>query len=338
MGANPHANGGVLLRALELPDFREYGVEVSRPATVSSEATRVLGTWLRDVMRSNDATRNFRVFGPDETASNRLNPVLEVTGRAWMAEYRDGDDHLSPDGRVMEILSEHLCQGWLEGYLLTGRHGLFNCYEAFIHIVDSMFNQHAKWLKVTRDIAWRQPIASLNYLLSSHMWRQDHNGFSHQDPGFIDHVVNKKAEIVRIYLPPDANCLLSVADHCLRSRGYVNVIVAGKQPSLDYLSIDDAISHCARGIGIWRWVSTDDGAKPDVVLGCAETPPRSRRSPRPRSCAGTCLISRCGSSTSSTSCACRTRRTTRTAWPTRSSMRCSPAIGRSSSPTTATRG
>jgi xylulose-5-phosphate/fructose-6-phosphate phosphoketolase len=269
MGANPHANGGLLLRDLELPDFRDYAVEVERPAASASEATRVLGNWLRDVARANRAAANFRLFGPDETASNRLGSVLEETDRAWMAERRDGDDHLSPDGRVMEVLSEHLCQGWLEGYLLTGRHGIFNCYEAFIHIVDSMFNQHAKWLKVTREIPWRRPIASLNYLLSSHVWRQDHNGFSHQDPGFIDHVVNKKAEIVRVYLPPDANCLLSVADHCLRSRDYVNVIVAGKQPSLDYLSMDDAIIHCTRGIGIWDWASSDDGAEPDVVLACA---------------------------------------------------------------------
>jgi xylulose-5-phosphate/fructose-6-phosphate phosphoketolase len=269
MGANPHANGGLLRRDLELPDFREYAVDVAAPATAASEATRVLGGWLRDVMRANSSAANFRVFGPDETASNRLAALFEATDREWMAEQVDGDDHLSPDGRVMEVLSEHLCQGWLEGYLLTGRHGLFNCYEAFIHIVDSMFNQHAKWLKVTRDIPWRQPIASLNYLLSSHVWRQDHNGFSHQDPGFIDHVVNKKAEIVRVYLPPDANCLLSVADHCLRSRDYVNVIVAGKQPSLDYLSMDDAITHCTRGIGIWEWASNEDGGEPDVVLGCA---------------------------------------------------------------------
>jgi xylulose-5-phosphate/fructose-6-phosphate phosphoketolase len=268
MGANPHANGGLLLRDLELPDFRQYAVPVEQPGTVASEATRVLGAWLRDVMRANDFAGNFRVMGPDETASNRLSPVFEATDRAWMAERADGDDHLSPDGRVLEVLSEHLCQGWLEGYLLTGRHGLFNCYEAFIHIVDSMFNQHAKWLKVTREIPWRRPIASLNYLLSSHVWRQDHNGFSHQDPGFIDHVVNKKAEIVRVYLPPDANCLLSVADHCLRSRDYINVIVAGKQPSLDYLSMDEAITHCARGIGIWDWASTGEG-EPDVVLACA---------------------------------------------------------------------
>ena len=269
MGANPNANGGLLLRDLSLPDFRDYAVAVDAPGTTSSEATRVLGGWLRDVMRANAGEANFRVFGPDETASNRLSALFEVTDRAWMAERRDGDDHLAPDGRVMEVLSEHLCQGWLEGYLLTGRHGLFNCYEAFIHIVDSMFNQHAKWLKVTRGIPWRRPISSLNYLLSSHVWRQDHNGFSHQDPGFIDHVVNKKAEIIRVYLPPDANTLLSVMDHCLRSRDYVNVVVAGKQPTLDWLSMDDAILHCTRGIGTWDWASSDAGAEPDVVLGCA---------------------------------------------------------------------
>jgi xylulose-5-phosphate/fructose-6-phosphate phosphoketolase len=234
-----------------------------------SEATRVLGTWLRDVMRANADAANFRVFGPDETASNRLSALFEATDRTWMAERLPGDDHLAPDGRVMEVLSEHLCQGWLEGYLLTGRHGLFNCYEAFIHIVDSMFNQHAKWLKVTRTIPWRRPIASLNYLLSSHVWRQDHNGFSHQDPGFIDHVVNKKAEIIRVYLPPDANTLLSVMDHCLRSRHYVNVVVAGKQPALDWLSMDEAIVHCTRGIGTWEWASSDEGEEPDVVLACA---------------------------------------------------------------------
>jgi xylulose-5-phosphate/fructose-6-phosphate phosphoketolase len=267
MGASPHANGGERLRPLRMPDFREYAVQVDRPATSSSEATRVLGTFLRDVMRDN--ADNFRVVGPDETASNRLGALFDVTARTWAAEIEPSDDHLAPDGRVMEILSEHLCQGWLEGYLLTGRHGFFSCYEAFIHIVDSMFNQHAKWLKVTRDIPWRRPIASLNYLLTSHVWRQDHNGFSHQDPGFIDHVANKKAEIVRVYLPPDANCLLSVADHCLRSRNYVNVIVAGKQPALDYLSMDEAIAHCTRGIGVWEWASTDAGGKPDVVLGCA---------------------------------------------------------------------
>jgi xylulose-5-phosphate/fructose-6-phosphate phosphoketolase len=267
MSANPHANGGLLLRDLELPDFRDYAVEVPSPAMTSSEATRILGALLRDVIVANPQT--FRIMGPDETASNRLSAVFEATNRAWDAELRDGDDHLAADGRVMEVLSEHLCQGWLEGYLLTGRHGLFNCYEAFIHIVDSMFNQHAKWLKVTRGIPWRQPIASLNYLLSSHVWRQDHNGFSHQDPGFIDHVVNKKAEIVRVYLPPDANCLLSVADHCLRSRDYVNVIVAGKQPALNYLTIDEAIAHCTRGLGIWEWASNEDGDEPDVVLAAA---------------------------------------------------------------------
>ncbi|MGH3081623.1 MAG: phosphoketolase family protein [Gaiellaceae bacterium] len=267
MSANPHANGGLLLRDLVLPDFRDYAVQVDEPGRQTSEATRVLGAFLRDVMRRNP--ENFRVMGPDETASNRLAALFEVTGRTWQADILPTDEGLAPDGRVMEILSEHLCQGWLEGYLLTGRHGLFNCYEAFIHIVDSMFNQHAKWLKVTRDIPWRRPIASLNYLLTSHVWRQDHNGFSHQDPGFIDHVVNKKAEIIRVYLPPDANTLLSVADHCLRSRDYVNVIVAGKQPSLDYLSMDEAIVHCTRGIGIWEWASNEDGAEPDVVLGCA---------------------------------------------------------------------
>src|SRR5207248_7845370 len=231
-----------------------------------SEATRVLGTFLRDVVTANPST--FRLMGPDETASNRLSAVLEKTDKVWEAQVIESDDHLSPDGRVMEVLSEHLCEGWLEGYILTGRHGLFNCYEAFIHIVDSMFNQHAKWLKVTRDLPWRRPIASLNYLLSSHVWRQDHNGFTHQDPGFIDHVVNKKAEIVRVYLPPDANCLLSVADHCLSSRDYVNVIVAGKQPALTYLSMENAIVHCTRGIGIWEWASNDEGGKTDVVLGC----------------------------------------------------------------------
>jgi xylulose-5-phosphate/fructose-6-phosphate phosphoketolase len=269
MGANPHANGGLLRRELELPDFRDYAVEVPNPAETSSEATRVLGGYLRDVMKLNAFASNFRLFGPDETRSNRLDAVFDVTDRAWTAAVLPTDDHLSPDGRVVEVLSEHLCQGWLEGYLLTGRHGLFNCYEAFIHIVDSMFNQHAKWLKVSRQIPWRRPISSLNYLLSSHVWRQDHNGFSHQDPGFIDHVVNKRAEIIRVYLPPDANCLLSVADHCLRSTDYVNVMVAGKQPALNYLDIEEATAHCARGIGIWEWASNDDGAEPDVVLGCA---------------------------------------------------------------------
>jgi xylulose-5-phosphate/fructose-6-phosphate phosphoketolase len=267
MGGNPHANGGILLRELELPDFSDYAVEFSTPATHSSEATRVLGEFLRDVMRNN--SDRFRIMGPDETASNRLTAVFEATDRTWDAEWLETDDHLAPDGRVMEVLSENLCQGWLEGYLLTGRHGLFNCYEAFIHIVDAMFNQHAKWLKTTRHIDWRRPIASFNYLLSSHVWRQDHNGFSHQDPGFIDHVVNKKAEVVRVYLPPDANCLLSVADHCLRSRNYVNVIVAGKQPALDYLTMDEAVAHCTRGIGIWEWASNSAEAQPDVVLACA---------------------------------------------------------------------
>ena len=266
MSANPHANGGVLLRELDLPDFRDYAVDVPVPAVESSEATRVLGVFLRDVIARN--RDRFRLMGPDETASNRLTAVFDVTDKVWDAITLPGDDHLSPDGRVMEVLSEHLCQGWLEGYLLTGRHGLFNCYEAFIHIIDSMFNQHAKWLKTTRDIPWRRPIASLNYLLSSHVWRQDHNGFSHQDPGFIDHVLNKKAEIVRVYLPPDTNTLRSVADHCLRSRHYVNVIVAGKQPALTYLTMDEAIAHCTRGLGIWPWASNTDG-EPDVVLACA---------------------------------------------------------------------
>ena len=267
MGANPHANGGKLLRNLRLPDFRDYAVDVPEPTGTSSEATRVLGEYVRDVIRLNPD--NFRLFGPDETASNRLGAAFEVTDRTWLEDVLPTDEHLAPDGRVMEVLSEHMCQGWLEGYLLTGRHGLFNCYEAFIHIVDSMFNQHAKWLKVTRGIPWRRPIPSLNYLLSSHVWRQDHNGFSHQDPGFIDHVMNKKAEIVRVYLPPDANTLLSVADHCLRSRNYVNVIVAGKQPAPNYLSIDEAVAHAARGIGAWEWASNDEGSEPDVVMACA---------------------------------------------------------------------
>jgi xylulose-5-phosphate/fructose-6-phosphate phosphoketolase len=266
MSANPHANGGLLLRDLKLPDFRDYALEVREPGVGVAESTRVLGAFLRDVIAEN--RDNFLLFGPDETASNRLGEVFAVTGRRWQGELAPTDEGLAADGRVMEILSEHLCQGWLEGYLLTGRHGLFNCYEAFIHIVDSMFNQHAKWLKSTREIPWRQPIASLNYLLSSHVWRQDHNGFSHQDPGFIDHVVNKKAEIIRVYLPPDANTLLSVADHCLRSRDYVNVIVAGKQPALQYLSMEEAVFHCTRGIGIWDWASNDEDVEPDVVLGC----------------------------------------------------------------------
>ena len=265
MSANPRTNGGLVARDLSLPDFHAYAVDVPHPARTFSEATKVLGGYLRDVVARNPQT--FRLFGPDETASNRLSAVFEETDRTWVAETLPTDEHVSPDGRVMEVLSEHLCQGWLEGYLLTGRHGLFNCYEAFIHIVDSMFNQHAKWLKMTRELPWRRPIPSLNYLLTSHVWRQDHNGFSHQDPGFIDHVVNKKAEVIRVYLPPDANCLLSVADHCLRSRHYVNVIVAGKQPALSYLSMDDAVLHCTRGIGIWDWAGNDEG-DPDVVLAC----------------------------------------------------------------------
>jgi xylulose-5-phosphate/fructose-6-phosphate phosphoketolase len=265
MSANPHANGGLLLEDLSLPDFRTYAVEFDKPATTFSEATRVLGGFIRDVIRSNP--ENFRLFGPDETASNRLQAVFEATERQWDAQRLPTDDHLAAQGRVIEMLSEHQCQGWLEGYLLTGRHGVFNCYEAFIHIIDSMFNQHAKWLKSTRQIPWRRPLASLNYLLSSHVWRQDHNGFSHQDPGFIDHVVNKKAEVIRVYLPPDSNCLLSVMDHCLRSRDYVNLVVAGKQPALNYLGMEEAVLHCTRGLGIWDWASNDDG-DPDVVLAC----------------------------------------------------------------------
>jgi xylulose-5-phosphate/fructose-6-phosphate phosphoketolase len=269
MGSNPHANGGKLLQALVMPDFRSHAVAVGAPGQVHAEATRVLGVFLRDVMKLNLAAANFRLFGPDETASNRLEAVFEVTGKEWMAEVEDVDVNLSADGRVMEILSEHLCEGWLEGYLLTGRHGLFSCYEAFIHIVDSMLNQHAKWLKVSKQIAWREPIASLNYLLTSHVWRQDHNGFSHQDPGFIDHVANKKADIVRIYLPPDANCLLSVADHCLRSRNYINVIVAGKQPEWQWLDMPAAAAHCAVGVGVWQWASDAAALEPDVVFACA---------------------------------------------------------------------
>jgi xylulose-5-phosphate/fructose-6-phosphate phosphoketolase len=270
MGANPHANGGLLLKKLKMPDFRKYALNVPEPGWVLGEATRVMGTFLRDVMKMNMKERNFRVFGPDETASNRLSALFDVTDRAWMEKTIPEDDHLAPDGRVMEVLSEHTCQGWLEGYLLTGRHGLFSCYEAFIHIVDSMFNQHAKWLKVTSsEIPWRRPIASLNYLLTSHVWRQDHNGFSHQDPGFIDHVMNKKADIIRVYLPPDANALLCVTDHCLRSRNFINVIVAGKQPQLQWLDMDAAVKHCSSGIGIWEWASNDRGSEPDVVMACA---------------------------------------------------------------------
>ena len=270
MGANPHANGGQLLKDLEMPDFRDYAVAVPKPGSVVGEATREMGKFLRDVMKLNLDSRNFRVMAPDETSSNRLNALFEVTARTWVAQTLPEDEHLSPDGRVMEILSEHTCQGWLEGYLLTGRHGLFSCYEAFIHIIDSMFNQHAKWLKVTsKEIPWRSPIASLNYLLTSHVWRQDHNGFSHQDPGFIDHVVNKKADIVRVYLPPDANTLLFITDKCLRSRNFTNVIVAGKQPALQWLDLDAAIKHGTAGIGIWSWASNDQGGEPDVVLACA---------------------------------------------------------------------
>ena len=268
MGANPHANGGMLLRDLRMPDFRDYAVKVPKPGEVIAEATRTQGAFMRDVMKLNAEARNFRIFSPDETASNRWDALFEVTNRCSTAEILPGDEHVAPDGRVMEMLSEHQCQGWLEGYLLTGRHGFFSCYEAFIHIVDSMFNQHAKWLDVTRDIAWRRPIASLNYLLSSHVWRQDHNGFSHQDPGFIDLVVNKKAEVIRVYLPPDANTLLAVTDHCLRSHNNVNVIVAGKQPELQWLDMEEAIKHCTAGVGIWKWASNDEGGDPDVVMAC----------------------------------------------------------------------
>jgi xylulose-5-phosphate/fructose-6-phosphate phosphoketolase len=268
MGMNPHANGGLLLQPLELPDFADYEVKIAEPGAVEAEATRVLGYFLRDVMKANLKNKNFRVFGPDETASNRLEAVYEASEKRWIAETLPVDENLQPDGRVMEILSEHMCQGWLEGYLLTGRHGFFSCYEAFIHIIDSMFNQHAKWLKVSRDLPWRKPIASLNYLLSSHVWRQDHNGFSHQDPGFIDHVANKKADVVRIYLPPDVNTLLSVGSHCLRSRHYVNLIIAGKQPAPVWLTMEQAIRHCTAGLGIWDWASNDDG-DPDVVMACA---------------------------------------------------------------------
>ncbi len=268
MGMNPHANGGLLLQPLHLPQFRNYAVAVKTPGSPETEATRVLGGYLRDVMKMNLDQRNFRVVGPDETASNRLEALYEATGKTWEAATLPTDENLAMDGRVMEVLSEHMCEGWLEGYLLTGRHGWFSCYEAFIHIIDSMFNQHAKWLKTTRGITWRKPIASLNYLLTSHVWRQDHNGFSHQDPGFIDHVANKKADVVRIYLPPDTNTLLSVADHCLRSRHYVNLIIAGKQPAPTWLDIESAVRHCTEGLGIWEWASNDDGA-PDVVMACA---------------------------------------------------------------------
>jgi xylulose-5-phosphate/fructose-6-phosphate phosphoketolase len=269
MGSNPHANGGLLLKDLVMPDFRRYGLSVTKKGVETAESTRVLGSFLRDVMKLNKEWKNFRVFGPDETESNRLDALYEVTDKEWMEPLLPTDEHLSTDGRVMEVLSEHMCQGWLEGYLLTGRHGFFSCYEGFVHIVDSMFNQHAKWLKTSRDIAWRRPISSLNYLLTSHVWRQDHNGFSHQDPGFIDFVMNKKADVIRVYLPPDANTLLSVADHCLRSRHYVNVIVAGKHPELQWLDMEAAIAHCTRGIGVWSWASTDLGTEPDVVMACA---------------------------------------------------------------------
>src|SRR6202022_1772035 len=267
MSANPHANGGVLTQELRLPDFRNYAIKVDKPGTTFDEATKVLGMFLRDIIANNP--RNFRLMGPDETVSNRLSAVFDVTNRTWLAERLPIDDPLAPDGRVMEVLSEHLCQGWLEGYLLTGRHGLFNCYEAFIHIVDSMFNQHAKWLKVSREIPWRHPIASLNYLLTSHVWRQDHNGNSHQDPGFLDIVANKTADLIRIYLPPDANTLLSVTDHCLRSRDYINVIVAGKQPEMQWLDMGTAVKHCTAGLGIWKWAGNDGVEEPDVGMACA---------------------------------------------------------------------
>ena len=269
MSAVPDTNGGLVLRELRMPDFRDYAVQVPSPGAVDAEATRVMGGFLRDIIKSNQDLRNFRLFGPDETASNRLSNVFEVTDRVFSGEILKTDEHIAPDGRVMEVLSEHLCQGWLEGYLLTGRHGLFSCYEAFIHIVDSMFNQHAKWLKTIREIPWRRPIASLNYLLTSHVWRQDHNGFSHQDPGFIDHAMNKKADVIRVYLPPDANTLLSVVDHCLRSRNYVNIIVAGKQPAAQWLSMDAAIKHCTAGLGMWQWAGNDQGGEPDIVMACA---------------------------------------------------------------------
>src|SRR5215813_8714563 len=269
MGMNPHANGGLLLKDLQLPDFRDYAVKIPKPGTVFEESTRVLGRFLRDILKQNESSCNFRIMGPDETNSNRLNAVFEVTDRVSTAKIYPNDENVSPNGRVMEVLSEHMCQGWLEGYLLTGRHGFFSSYEAFIHIVTSMYNQHAKWLEAVRRIPWRKPIASLNYLLTSHVWRQDHNGFSHQDPGFLDNAVNKKPEIVRAYFPPDANCLLSVADHCLRSRNYVNIIVAGKQPELQWLDMESAIRHCTAGIGIWPWASNDSGSEPDAILACA---------------------------------------------------------------------
>jgi xylulose-5-phosphate/fructose-6-phosphate phosphoketolase len=268
MSDNPHANGGLLMRDLKMPDFRDYAVDVPSPGATTAESARMMGKFLRDVMKLNLNSKNFRLFSPDENNSNRWQDVLDVTTRCYMAEIYPEDDKLSPDGRVMEVLSEHQCQGWLEGYLLTGRHGFFSCYEAFIHIIDSMFNQHAKWLKTCNHIPWRRPIPSFNYFLSSHVWRQDHNGLSHQDPGFIDHVVNKKAEVIRVYLPPDANCLLSVTDHCLRSRNYVNVVVAGKQPAPQYLTMDQAIKHCTAGLGIWEWASNDKGGEPDVVMAC----------------------------------------------------------------------
>ncbi len=269
MGANPHANGGLLRKELHTPDFRQYAVDVSEPGAMEAQSTKILGEYLRDVLKLNEQVKNFRVFGPDETASNRLSAVFDASDRVWIAETLDIDDHLSADGRVMEVLSENLCQGWLEGYLLTGRHGFFSCYEAFIHIVDSMFNQHAKWLQVARELKWRKPISSLNYLLTSHVWRQDHNGFSHQDPGFVDLVANKSADIIRVYFPPDANTLLCVGDHCLKTRNRINVIVAGKQPEPQWLSMEEAVHHCEAGLGIWDWAGTEDGLEPDIVMACA---------------------------------------------------------------------
>ncbi len=302
LGSTPYANGGLLLRALPIPALEDHAVRLDKPGSATHSPTQVLGGLLADVMAATAERRDFRVVGPDETASNRLQDLYRATGKAWQAETLPTDEHLARDGRVMEVLSEHLCQGWLEGYLLTGRHGLFSSYEAFAHIVDSMVNQHIKWLRTARRLPWRRPIASLNYLLTSHVWRQDHNGFSHQDPGFVDHVLNKSPEVVRVYLPPDANTLLSVADHALRSRDYVNVIVAGKQPTFDWLTMEEARAHCARGAGVWEWAGTDDGGRePDVVLGCAGTCPPRRCWPPPICSAATCRSWPSGWSTSSTS-------------------------------------
>ncbi len=335
MGANPNANGGLLLRDLRMPDFRSYAIDVPKPGNIVAESTRIMGNLLRDVIKLNPD--NFRLMGPDETASNRLNAVFEVTDRVSTAEIIPTDDHVSPTGRVMEVLSEHMCQGWLEGYLLTGRHGLFNCYEAFIHIIDSMFNQHAKWLKVTRSIPWRRPIASLNYLLSSHVWRQDHNGFSHQDPGFLDYVTNKKADVVRVYLPPDANTLLSVTNHCLRSRNYVNVIVAGKQPQLQYMDMESAIKHCTLGAGIWDWASNDQGGEPDVVMACCGDIPTLETLAAVDFLRTQISDIRSAWSMSSISWRCSPKANTPTASRTPISIPCSQPISPSCSPSTATR-